>query len=137
MITMTFSEVLVFWGVPTGLVTAILGLGVWFIKRQITKNDSIREAKEAEKEAARKQAEEEKENKAIEREQHREKLLLMLMQSIRATTTLSEATARAVQRIPDAKCNGDMTKALDYAVSVQMRQKDFLMELGIHSIYDT
>jgi hypothetical protein len=36
-------------GILTALVTAILGLGVWLIKRQIIKNDSIREAKEIEK----------------------------------------------------------------------------------------
>ena len=49
---------------------------------------------------------------------------------------LGEATARAVQRIPDANCNGDMHQALDYVANVQRKQKDFLMELGIHSIYE-
>ena len=38
---------------------------------------------------------------------------------------LAEATAKAVQRIPDAKCNGDMHAALEYAQKVKHEQKDF------------
>ena len=129
---MDLAQIATFWGVPT----AITGLVVAFIKHMFNKQEEKREKAEAEKEEARKQEEHIKEQKALERERHREKLLLMLMQSTRAATVLSEATARAVQRIPDAKCNGDMTKALQLAAEVQGEQKDFLMELGIHSIYD-
>jgi hypothetical protein len=42
-----------------------------------------------------------------------------------ASMTLAEVTAKAVQRIPDAKCNGDMHSALDYATSVKNKYKDF------------
>lgn len=49
---------------------------------------------------------------------------------------LSEATARAVQRIPDAHCNGDMHKALEYAGRVKHAQKELLMGLGIHALHD-
>lgn len=130
---MDISQFAAYWGIPV----AITGLIVAFIKHMFTKQEAKREKAEAEKEEARKQEEQAKEQKALERERHREKVLLMLMQSMRATSILSEATARAVQRIPDAKCNGDMTKALQYMASVQGEQKDFLMELGIHSIYDS
>jgi hypothetical protein len=119
---MEFMEMLAFWGVPVG----ITGLFFWLIQRRLDKRDKKREQDEIEKE-----------RKALEREHHREKLLLLINQSVRAVTVLSEATARAVQRIPDAKCNGDMTNALKYVKEVQTEQKDFLMELGIHSIYDT
>lgn len=129
---MGLAQIAAFWGVPT----AITGLIVAFIKHMFTKQENKREQVEAEREEARKKEEAEKEQKALEREKHREKVLLMLMQAQSATSVLSEATARAVQRIPDAKCNGDMTKALQYMASVQGEQKDFLMELGIHSIYD-
>lgn len=47
-----------------------------------------------------------------------------------------EAAARAVQRIPDAHCNGDMHAALDYAAKIKHAQKDFLTSQGIHAIID-
>ena len=47
---------------------------------------------------------------------------------------LGEATARAVQRIPDAHCNGDMHAALDYAQKVKHEQKDFLNEQALKQI---
>ena len=53
-----------------------------------------------------------------------------------AAVALAEATARAVQRIPDAKCNGDMHAALDYAAKVKHDQKEFLAKQGIHALYD-
>ena len=53
-----------------------------------------------------------------------------------AAIALGEATARAVQRIPDAHCNGDMHAALDYAAKIKHAQKDFLTSQGIHAIID-
>ena len=55
----------------------------------------------------------------------------------RRAIALGEATARAVQRIPDAHCNGDMHAALDYAAKVKHEQKDFLTRQGIESIYES
>ena len=111
--------------VATGIPTAITGFFFWLLKRQIDNQSKER-----------KKIAEEQEAKLLEREQNREKLTLMLMQSTRASVVLSEATARAVQRIPDAHCNGDMHEALEFADKVQRKQKDFLVELGLHSIYD-
>ena len=118
---MDIAGILITAGVPT----AITGFCFWLIKRSIDKQAE-----------ARKKEEDEREKKALEREKNRENLMLMLMQSTRAAIVLSEATARAVQRIPDAHCNGDMHAALDFAAKVQNKQKDFLMELGVHSIYE-
>lgn len=118
---MSISQILTFWGVPV----AITGLFFWLIQRKLEAQAKIKEKADAEKEA-----------KALERERHREKLMMTIMQSTRACIVLSEATARAVQRIPAAECNGDMTKALKQVSEMQNEQKDFLMELGIHSIYD-
>lgn len=129
---MDIWEMLSFWGVPA----AVTAFSFWLVKRHFQKQSDKKEAEEAAKEAARKKLEDEKEQRLIEREKHREKLLLLLIQSTRQVTVLSEATARAVQRIPDAKCNGDMTRALEYVANAQNKQKDFLMELGIHSIYE-
>ena len=46
-----------------------------------------------------------------------------------------ERRAVAVQRIPDAHCNGDMHAALEYARKVKHAQKDFLTEQGVKAIY--
>lgn len=118
---MSILEILAWSGIPT----AITGFFFWLFKRQIDKQAAERKA-----------AAEEREAKAIERDKNREHLILMLMQSTRASIVLGEATARAVQRIPDAHCNGDMHAALAYTDKVQNAQKDFLLELGIHSIYE-
>ena len=49
---------------------------------------------------------------------------------------LGEATAKAVQRIPDAHCNGDMKGALEYATTVKHRQKEFLTKQGVSALMD-
>ena len=58
------------------------------------------------------------------------------MQGVNAAIALGEATARAVQRIPDAHCNGDMHAALDYAAKIKHAQKDFLARQGIQAILE-
>ena len=62
--------------------------------------------------------------------------LLLMVQSTGAAIALGEATAKAVQRIPDANCNGDMHDALNYAANIKHKQKDFLTKQGIHALYD-
>ena len=66
-----------------------------------------------------------------------EQLMLKLIESNWAAIALAEATAKAVQRIPDAQCNGDMHAALEYAAQIKHSQKDFLAAQGIHAILDT
>ena len=112
---------LVAFGVPT----ACTGLFVWLLKRSIEKRDRQREAAQAERE-----------RKAEERERNREKLDMILLQSTSAAIALGEATAKAVQRIPDAHCNGDMHAALNYATMVKKDQKEFLTALGIHHLHE-
>lgn len=97
-----------------GLPTAITGLLVWWLKRHIDKKDHQRE----------------------EREKNTERLMLIIMQNSRATNVLATATAKAVQRIPDAHCNGDMTTALAEADRIQKEEKDFLMDQGIKHIFE-
>lgn len=72
-----------------------------------------------------------------EQQKGQEKLLLCLIEGTWAAVALAEATARAVQRIPDAHCNGDMHAALDYAAGVKHKQKEFLAKQGVHAILDT
>lgn len=96
-----------------GIPSAIMGLIVWYWKRQVDKRDKERE----------------------EREANTEKLMLMIMQTSRATNVLAEATARAVQRIPDAHCNGDMTEALRKAEEIQKEEQQFLIDQGVKRIF--
>lgn len=76
-----------------------------------------------------------REKEMREKEEAREQSEYMMVKSIGAAIALGEATARAVQRIPDAKCNGDMHAALEYATAVKYEQKDFFVKQGIHGIY--
>lgn len=114
-------ELLLAFGIPS----AITGLLIWFFKRHIDKKDAEKEKKD-------------KEEKRIrdEREANVERLMLMIMQTGRATVILAEATAKAVQRIPDAKCNGDMTEALEKASKIQKEEQQFLMDQGIKHIFE-
>lgn len=96
-----------------GIPTAITAFCSWMLQRRITKREAIQEA----------------------RERAREKNELLIIKSIGAAIALGEATAEAVQRIPDAHCNGDMHAALEYTRKIKHEQKDFLMEQGIQAIY--
>ena len=108
-----------------GLPSALTG---FFIRRMEKRLDK--------REAQRKKEQEALEARAEEREKKREQLEMVLIQSTSAAIALGEATARAVQRIPDAHCNGDMHQALEYAAKVKHDQKDFLMGLGVHALHD-
>jgi len=109
--------------VAAGIPSAVVGLLVWNFQRKITRLE--KEKEEVEKKRI---AEQER------KEQDRERLMIYLLENSNAAIALSMATAKAVQRIPDAHCNGDMHKALEHADSVRHKHKDFLIERGIHSI---
>ena len=93
--------------------SAITGFCFWLLERKMEKREKEREKKEA----------------------VREKQEFLIVKSIGAAISLGEATAEAVARIPDAHCNGDMHKALEYAREVKHEQKDFLTQQGIEAIY--
>ena len=111
--------------VALGIPAAMTGFFVRRLEKSIDKKDKRQELAQAERE-----------RKAEERERNRENLDKMLLASTSAAIALGEATARAVQRIPDAHCNGDMHAALDYAAKVKHEQKDFLTSLGIHALHE-
>ena len=114
-------DLLIVMGVPT----AVTGFFFWLLQRKLNK-----EAKKQEQEAQK------REQKAQEREKNSERLMLTMIETTRASIVLGKATARAVQRIPDAHCNGDMDSALAYVDEQQIKQKEFLTELGVHSLYE-
>lgn len=106
-----------------GIPAAVVGFCVWMMQQKILKRDKEREEANL---RYRKERE--------EKEKSREQFEINLMEQINATMALSEATAKAVQRIPDAHCNGDMHAALKYAEETKRRQKQFLTEKGIQAI---
>lgn len=96
-----------------GIPTAITAFCSWMLQRRITKRDVAMEA----------------------REQAREKNEVLIIKGMGAAIALGEATAEAVQRIPDAHCNGDMHAALEYARKVKHEHKEFLTEQSVQALY--
>ena len=72
-ILMTLAEE---WGVFTGIVS----LGFWWLKKKIDAQEAAR----------------------LEREKATEELMLLMLKNSRSTNILAMATAKAVQKIPDA-----------------------------------
>ena len=95
-----------------GIPSAVTGFCFWLFQRKIQQRDKERDAAEALRREKEEREAAEHRKKEAAREKAREDLEMYLVRSISATITLGEATARAVQRIPDAHCNGDMTSAL-------------------------
>ena len=107
---MEIAELIMLFGIPS----TITGLGVWWFKRRV--------------EASEKTSQEQQENI--------EALIMMIVQSSKANQIGIQAIARAVQRIPDAKCNGDMTAALAEMEKIQAQEKQFLINKGIKYIFE-
>ena len=117
----TLGGLLALMGIPS----AVTGFCFWLLQRRITKQQTEKDEEEKRHR-----------NEAEERERLREQQELLLIQGVRAAISLGEATAKAVQRIPDAHCNGDMSKALDYAEKVKHAQKDVLAQQGVHYLFE-
>lgn len=110
---MTLSEMIWAFIAAAGIPSIVMGCLVGWLKRHIDKKEARRE----------------------EKEQDTETLMRMIMQETRATNVLATATAKAIQRIPDARCNGDMTEALKKAEEIQTKEKEFILDQGIKHIF--
>ena len=111
--TISLGSFLISFVVAMGIPSAITGLAVWWLKKQLDKKDAQNE----------------------EKDKNTERMILLIAQNSRATYTVAEATAKAVQRIPDAKCNGDMKAALEQAKKFQMEEQQFLIDQGVKRIF--
>ena len=96
-----------------GLPTAITAFCFWLLQQRITKRDKAQE----------------------ERERAHEQNVVLIIKGMGAAIALGEATAEAVQRIPDAHCNGDMHTALEYARKVKHEHKEFMTEQSVQALY--
>lgn len=118
---MNIETLLIAMSIPS----AVTGFCFWLIEHRINQ-------REREEEKKREQHQKDMDQK----ERLREESQFLILQSVNAAIALGEATAKAVQRIPDANCNGDMHAALDYATKVKHEQKEFLTKQGIQNIFD-
>lgn len=107
---MEVIEILALFGIPS----VITGFAVWWVKKRI----------------------EASEKRSQEQQKNMEDLIMMIIQSSKANQIGITAIARAVQRIPDAQCNGDMVTALEEMEKIQKEEKEFLMSKGIKFIFD-
>lgn len=115
---MELKELFIAFCSATGILGALVGFCFWLLQRRIERKERERDRKAEERAAA------------------REELDRHLVQMSLANNALCVATARAVQRIPDAKCNGDMAAALDFAKKTKQEEKAFLTKQGIHALYE-
>lgn len=76
-----------------------------------------------------------RQKEADKKEDARRQNEIIVIEGVNAAIALGEATARAVQRIPDANCNGDMHEALAYAEKVKHKHKEFMTEQGVEALY--
>lgn len=95
--------------IAAGVPSALFGLFLKRMEKQMDKREKVRERMEND----------------------RKKNEVLLIRMTMASLSLGEATAKAVQRIPDAHCNGDMHTALSYAESIKHTYKDFVFEKAV------
>lgn len=94
--------------------SAITGFIVWKLKKYIDANEA----------------------KQLKREEEQQQLMFLIIQSERANQIGIEAIAKAIQRIPDAHCNGDMTVALATIDDYKQKEDNFITKLSIQQIFD-
>lgn len=111
MVELSLTDMVVGFVAAMGVPSAVMGLIAWWLQRKLSDREQAQD----------------------EKNRDQEELVLLLVQSTRASIALGEATAHAMQR---GHTNGDMEKALEYADEVKGRQKSFLEKKGIHAILE-
>lgn len=102
--------ILVAAGLPSAVVTGVIGLFFHSIKKRLDREHEARKAQEAAR---------------IEFEG-------FLVDGITATMKLSEANALALQH---GRCNGETHAALDYMREVKRKQRKFFQQQGLENIF--
>lgn len=114
MLTIDPGALLVTFITAMGIPSAVMGLIIWKLERRIAKQEETID----------------------ERERSREELLLLVVQSTGAAIALGEATAKVADQVSDAHCKEDIRSALEYAMEIKRKQKDFLSQQGIRALWD-
>lgn len=96
------------WLASTGILSAL----IWYFEHKTQRREQLRDKKHDEEAA-----------EDMKRERKRDETLDFILKESDVALNVSTATARAVQRIPDAHCNGDMSSALAEADEIR-KEKD-------------
>ena len=99
--------------VELGVVTGLVGLLLRRFEKRLDKRDKVKDEKEA----------------------ARQKYEVLNIKMSFASLSLAEATAEAVQRIPDAHCNGEMHAALNSAKDMKEEYREFEREQTAKSLH--
>ena len=118
-VTISIYQLVIMLGIPS----AFTGFCFWLLERKIQHREE-----QDKRDRERRQAEVDRRDKS--RKEYERYQISM----ISASMALSVAVAEAVQRIPDAHCNGEMHAALEYAKRIKGEQKDFLTKMAIENI---
>lgn len=94
-------------GLPTAIVSGVVGMFFWRLKRWETKRQEKQERKDEE----------------------RRELELLQIRGTLAAMSLGEATATALK---NGHCNGETERALDYEQRVKHEIRDFLAKSGVN-----
>ena len=106
------SDTLVAVIIAAGIPSAVIGFLITRLNKKLDKRETDKE---------------EKEKAQIENQ-------VQLISLMMATLSLSEATAEAVQHIPDANCNGDMHEALTNAKDAKAKYREFERKQAVKAI---
>lgn len=98
--------------IESGFSAVIIGLVVGLMQKRFEKMEKAREEKERQQEA----------------------LQIIILDSLNGCIQLSRASAVAISRIPDARCNGDIRKALSDIDETVQRQQKLITEAGVRGI---
>lgn len=109
MIELSSAQIMALFCLPT----IVTGFFLWRIKVGIEKREKKHEKQEAAK----------------------QKKEILNVQGIRAAISLGEATARVIRMNNPENCNGEMSRALEYAQKVKLEQKEFYEKQGIASLH--
>ena len=107
---------LLFWEIikSVGIPAAVLALLLRRFEKRLDKRDAA-------------QAQKEEDNKKYD---------ILLLKRINTSVEIGTATAKAVQRIPNARCNGDMTAALENVKKADKEFYEFLDKQGINHLHE-
>lgn len=97
-----------------GIPSAIMGLMVWKLKKYIDANEARQKT----------------------REENLQQLMYLIIQNEKSNQIGIKAIAKAVQRIPDAHCNGDMTAALESIETYEQQEDELITKLGVQQVFN-
>lgn len=107
----TFTEIATLFGL-SGIIS---GMFMLVIENSAKKREKKRVAEERKRE-----------EQAYEKEKAKCEHEVFMLESINASLKLTVITAKAVQTIPDANCNGTMKKTIDEIEEIQKKHEKFM-----------